>query len=178
MKIRFATVDDIPAFVEMAQTFHTLTRFRAYDYNPERVAANLKAVIDNPRGTHCFFVAEDSGGKAVGGLIGCVESHFFSDKLVASLIHYDVLPEKRMSGAGLRLLTAFKKWAENRGAFEVCVGINSGTDIDKMDRFLRKLGFKLTGGNYSMVMAGSVPSPLAGDGVGRDGRLTAHLAEG
>ncbi|TAN82312.1 MAG: GNAT family N-acetyltransferase [Gallionella sp.] len=154
MKIRFATLDDIPTFVGMARTFHELTRFRAYDYNPERVAANLQAVIENPRGTHCFFVAVDEAGVPVGGLIGCVESHFFSDKLVASVIHYDVLPEKRMGGAGIKLLTAFKKWAENRGVFELAVGINSGTDLPKIDSFLRKLGFQQTGGNYSMVLGG------------------------
>lgn len=152
MKIRFATTEDVPAFVKMARTFHELTRFRVYDYNPERVAANLLAVIENPRGTHCFFVAADEAGIPVGGLIGCVESHFFSDKLVASVIHYDVLPEKRMGGAGLKLLTAFKKWAENRGAYELAVGINSGTDLKQMDSFLRKLGFQLTGGNYSMML--------------------------
>lgn len=152
MKIRFATLDDIPAFVELSRIFHGLTRFKEYDYNPERVAANLRAIIENPRGTHCFFVAEDSGGKPVGGLIGCMESHFFSDKLVASIIHYDVLPEKRMGGAGLKLLTAFKKWSENRGAFELAVGINSGTNLKQMDSFLRKLGFQMTGGNYSMAL--------------------------
>lgn len=152
MKIRFATDEDIPAFVELARTFHALTRFRTYDFNADRLIANFKGVIDNPRGTHCFFVAEDSEGKQIGGLIGCVESHFFSDKLVASVVHYDVLPEKRMGGAGLRLLTAFKKWAENRGAFELSAGVNSGTDIDKTDRFLRKLGFQRTGGNYSMTL--------------------------
>src|SRR3990172_10836270 len=102
MKIRFATYDDIPPFVELARIFCANTRFRAYDYNPERMAANFKAVIDNPRGTHCFFVAEDSSGTPIGGLIGCVESHFFSDKLVASIIHYDVLPQKRMVEAGLK----------------------------------------------------------------------------
>lgn len=152
MKIRFATLEDIPAFVEMARTFHELTRFKEYDYNPERVVSNLQAIIENSRAVHCFFVAEDSAGKPVGGLIGCVESHFFSEKLVASLIHYDVLPEKRMGGAGLKLLTAFKKWAENRGAFELAVGINSGTDLQQMDSFLRKLGFEMTGGNYSMKL--------------------------
>jgi len=60
-----------------------------------------------------------------------------------------------MSGAGLKLLTAFKKWAENRGAYELAVGINSGADLKQMDSFLRKLGFQMTGGNYSMVLGGS-----------------------
>ena len=156
MKIRFATLEDVPGFVEMSRKFHALTRFAAYDYNSERVAQQLRATIEtgqNKNGTHCFFVVEESQGLPIGGLIGCVEQHFFSEQLVASVIHYDVLPEKRMGGAGLRLLMAFRKWAENRGAFELNAGVNSGTDLDKMDRFLRKLGFKQTGGNYSLALA-------------------------
>jgi len=156
MKIRFATLEDVPVFVDMGRKFHSLTRFGVYDYNAERVAQQLSAAIEtgqNRNGTHCFFVAEDSQGQPVGGLIGCMEQHFFSEQMVASVIHYDVLPEKRMGGAGLRLLMAFRKWAENRGAVELNAGVNSGTDLDKMDRFLRKLGFKQTGGNYSLALA-------------------------
>lgn len=52
------------------------------------------------------------------------------------------------------MLTAFKKCAESKGAYELAVGINSGTDLKQMDSFLRKLGFQLTGGNYSMVLGG------------------------
>lgn len=152
MKIRFATLDDIPAFLELAPLLRANTRFRSYDYNPELVAANFRAAIENPQGRHCFFVADSADGKPVGFLIGCVEKHFFSDQLVASVIQYNLLPERRMGGAGLKLLTAFKKWAENRGAFELAVGINSGTDLQQMDSFLRKLGFQMTGGNYSMIL--------------------------
>lgn len=152
MTIRFATAEDVPALVELGRFFHSLTRFKAYDFTAEKVAANLRGMIESKHGTHCCFVSQDRDGVLIGALIGCVESHFFSDKLVASLIHYDVLPERRMGGAGLRLLTAFKKWAENRGAFEVCVGVNSGVEIDRMDRFLKKLGFQMTGGNYSLLI--------------------------
>ncbi len=155
MKIRFATLADVPVFVEMGRKFHAMTRFSAYDYNPERVARNLRAVIEigqNGKGTHCFLVAEDSQGDAIGGLIACIEQHFFSDQKVASVVHYDVLPDRRMSGAGVRLLVAFRNWAENRGVFELSVGVNSGIQIDKMDRFLRRLGFRQTGGNYALAV--------------------------
>lgn len=155
MKIRFATPDDVPAFVELGRRFHAMTRFASYTYNPERVAQQLHAVIgigQNKNGTHCFFVAEDSQGQPVGGIIGCVEQHFFSDRFVASVIHYDVLPEKRMGGAGLRLLAAFRKWAENRGAVELSAGVNSGVELEKMNRFLQRLGFLQTGGNYSLLL--------------------------
>jgi len=161
MKIRFATPDDVPAFVELGQRFHAMTRFSSYTYNSERVAQQLQAVIgigQNKNGTHCFFVAEDSQGQPVGGIIGCVERHFFSDQLVASIIHYDVLPEKRMGGAGLRLLAAFRKWAENRGAVELSAGVNSGVELEKMDRFLQRLGFRQTGGNYSLPLAPATAS--------------------
>jgi GNAT superfamily N-acetyltransferase len=160
MNIRFATLADVPAFVELGRNFHALTRFAAYPYNPDRVAQQLHAAIEtgqNRNNTHCFFVAEDSQGQPVGGLIGCIEQHFFSEQLVASIIHYDVLPEKRMAGAGLRLLTAFRKWAENRGAVELNAGVNSGVHLDKMDRFLRRLGFQQTGGNYSLSLARKKP---------------------
>lgn len=156
MKIRFATLNDIAACIELGRRMHSVTRFAAYDFNTERVAQNLRAVIEvgqNGKGTHCFFVAESAQGEIVGALIGCVERHFFSDLLVASVIHYDVLPEKRMGGAGIKLLSAFRKWAENRGAFELSVGINSGVEIEKMDRFLKRLGLHLTGGNYSLRLA-------------------------
>lgn len=163
MKIRFATLNDVSACVEGGRRMHALTRFAAYDYNAQRVAQNLKAVIEtgqNVKRTHCFLVAEDDAGQIIGALIGCVERHFFSDLLVASVIHYDVLPEKRMSGAGLKLLTAFRKWAENRGVFELCVGINSGVELEKMDRFLQRLGFRQTGGNYSLPLAATQASTL------------------
>lgn len=104
------------------------------------------------RGTHCCFVAQDGDGAVIGVLIGCVERHFFSDRLVASIIHYDVLPERRMSGAALRLMSAFRKWAENRRAVELSAGVNSGAHIDKTDKFLRRLGFVQTGGNYALAL--------------------------
>jgi len=157
MNIRFATINDIPVFVELGKQVHKTTRFKQYGYNEEKMAKQLRAIIDDQKGTHCFFVAESEikGKKQkepIGWLLGCIESHLFSEHAIASVINYGVVPNKRMSGAGLRLLTAFRKWAENRGAVELNAGVNSGIDLDKMDTFLRKLGFELTGGNYSLSL--------------------------
>lgn len=173
MKIRFATLADVPACIEGGRRMHAMTRFATYDYNAERVAQNLHAVIEtgqNAKGSHCFLVAEDAEGQIIGALIGCVERHFFSDLLVASVIHYDVLPDKRMGGAGLKLLTAFRKWAENRGAFELSAGINSGVEVERMDRFLKRLGFRLTGGNYSLRLGASAAAPATSTDSNTDTR--------
>src|SRR3990167_2586350 len=150
MQIRSAQLDDVPHLVEMGRRYHQFTRFRTFDYNAQKVAKTLAAVVQQKTGTHCFFVAQRDDGSLVGGLIGCIEAHIFSDQPVATLVHYDVDPESRMSGAGYRLLLAFKKWAENRKAVEINAGVNSGVDLQKMDRFLRKLGFDLMGGNYCL----------------------------
>jgi N-acetylglutamate synthase-like GNAT family acetyltransferase len=154
MNIRFATLTDIPACIELGRQMHAVTRFAAYDYDAGRLARALKKVIGTGRdacGSHCFLVAEDGAGCIAGLLIGCMQKHFFSELPVASVIYYAVLPGRRMSGAGLRLLTTFRKWAENRGAFELSVGTNSGVELEKTDRFLRRLGLQRTGGNYALM---------------------------
>lgn len=153
MKIRNARLDDVPILVQLGANYHSQTRFRNFDYKPQKVAQTLAAVIQHKAGSHCFFVAQKDDGELVGGLIGCMEAHIFSDRPVATLVHYDVNRESRMSGAGYRLLLAFKKWAANRQAAELNVGINSGVDLARMDGFLKKLGFELTGGNYSILMS-------------------------
>lgn len=161
MKIRFATQEDIPALVEVGRRIHAETRFKQFAFRPDRVAENLAAVIKDTRGVHCFLVAEDSAGLAVGGLLGSIERHLFSDQFVATLIDLVVLPDKRMSGAGLRLMLAFRQWAENRGAGEVNAGVSSGVALERMDRFFRRLGFRFIGGNYSMTIKPVVTSARA-----------------
>lgn len=54
----------------------------------------------------------------------------------------------------IKLMMAFRKWAENRKAAELVVGVTSGEDIERTDRFLKKIGFRLTGGNYAMPLGG------------------------
>ena len=152
MNIRFATVNDIAVFIELGKQVHASTRFKNIEYNEVRMNKQLRAVVDDVKGTHCFFVAENNKGEPLGWLIGCIESHLFSDQPVASVINYGVVPERRMSGAGFRLMVAFKRWAENRDAIEMNAGVNSGVELERMDRFLKKLGFKLTGGNYSLSL--------------------------
>lgn len=155
MKIRFATTADVPGFVQAGQQIHATTHLTHHPYDGGRVARTLQGIIDQPHGRYCFIVAVDNDDAPVGWIIGCMEQHFFSGNWLASIVNYGVLPERRMSGAALKLLTAFRKWAENRGASEINAGVNSGVDLDKMDRFLRKLGFRQTGGNYSIGLQAS-----------------------
>lgn len=148
MPIRFATVQDIPALVLLGKRMHAITRFKSFDYNEERVAGALRAAIEQGQGRYVCFVAEDSTGRVVGVLLAVLEQHIFSEQLTASIMHYDVLPESRMGGWGVRLLKAFEQWAANRNVIELSFGINSGAEHTTVGDFAMKMGFEIVGANF------------------------------
>lgn len=153
INVRLATPADTAALVKVGQRIHSETRYAAYDYNLERITGNLTDIIrirQDQQGSHAVFIADDHRREIIGVLIGALERHIFSDLPVANMLVYYVFPDNRMSGAGFKLLTAFRRWAENSAAFEVSVGINSAVHLDRSDRFLIRLGFTRTGGNYSL----------------------------
>lgn len=159
MNIRFATAEDVAGIIEAGRDVHAATRFRIYDYDVQRIARAVRTVIEESSDAQCLIVAEDAEGRIAGCLFGRIERHFFSERPVATLVYIGVRPQRRMSGSGLRLITAFRRWAENRGAFELYAGINSGADIERMDRFLKRLGFRLAGANYFLPLASTQDPP-------------------
>jgi hypothetical protein len=87
----------------------------------------------------------------VGALLAVLEKHIFSDQLTASIMHYDVLPEKRMGGYGARLMKAFELWCNNRKVAEINFGINSAdnaSELALLGQFATKLGYTKVGENY------------------------------
>lgn len=149
MAIRFATVEDIPALVALGKRMHAITRFRAFPYDEQRVAQALRAALEQGKGRYACFVAEDGGKQVVGALLAVLERHIFTDRLVASVMQYVVLPERRMGGYGLRLMKAFDQWAGNRHVLEVCFGINSGEKFAQVGAFARRVGFECVGENFA-----------------------------
>lgn len=148
MAIRLAQVEDVPALVEIGARMHALTRFRNLDYKPAKVAQALTEAITKGQHKYVFFVATGGEGKVVGGLLGVLEQHIFSDQLTASIVHFDVLPEARMGGHGVRLLKAFETWCANRKVVEIAFGINSGEHLEMLSNFARRMGYVKTGENF------------------------------
>jgi hypothetical protein len=160
MSIRFATPQDIPALVEGGRRMHQLTRFKKFDYQDDKVAASFAQVIANSntqgQQKYVFLVAADSQAAVVGALLAVLEKHIFSDQLTASIMHYDVLPEKRMGGYGVRLMKAFEPWSKNRKVAEINFGINSAdnaSELALLGQFATKLGYAKVGENYVKGLA-------------------------
>lgn len=148
MTIRFATSQDVPALVALGKRMHAITRFRVFRYDEARVAQALHAVLGAGKGRYVCFVAEDSEKQVVGVLLAVLERHIFTDQLTASVMHYDVLPERRMGGYGVRLMRAFERWAANRKIVEISFGVNSGGGYAQVGAFARRIGFEVVGENF------------------------------
>jgi GNAT superfamily N-acetyltransferase len=151
MTIRFATPLDVPALVQLGKHMHAITRFRTLVYDEARVTQTLNAALDQGKDRYVCFVAEDSEQQVVGGLLAVLEKHIFSQQLIASVMHYDVLPDKRMGGYGVRLLKAFEQWCKNRQVVEINFGINSVEEVGEMQRlgsFAVRMGYSKVGENY------------------------------
>jgi GNAT superfamily N-acetyltransferase len=148
MPIRFATIEDIPALVEGGARMHALTRFRHLDYRHDKVAQSFHALMTQGRNKYVVLVAEGRAGRVVGALVGVLEQHLFTDQLSASVMHFDVLPEARMGGYGVRLLRAFEQWCANRKVVEINFGINSGEQLEALGRFAVRMGYSKVGENY------------------------------
>lgn len=156
MTIRFATPSDVPALVKLGKHMHAITRFRKFDYDEARVAQTLMSALVQGKDRYVCFVADDSQGQVVGGLLAVLEMHIFSQQLTASIMHYDVLPEKRMGGYGVRLLKAFEQWCKNRKVAEINFGINSldmTTELMRLGGYAEKMGYFKVGENYVLSLS-------------------------
>ncbi len=152
MLIRNATSTDIAPLIRFGYLIHAESKFSTLSFDAEKVQQTLESIIGSKNGTHCCFIAENSEKQLVGVFIGCMEEYFFSRSLMAHSILIYVHPKWRGSSAAVKFIHAFRKWAMNREALEVCIGVASGVTIGRTDRFLKRLGFSVTGGNYSMVI--------------------------
>ena len=152
MKLRFASKQDIPQLVNVGSAVHSESRFNGMPYEEEKLVNNLNGLLDLQEKcqTHCFILAENQEGEIIGGLIGAIEEYFFTNSRSANTVLLWVTPKFRGSAAAVKLIGAFREWAKQRDVEEVCILVASGVAIKRTDRFLRRLGFHQTGGNYTI----------------------------
>lgn len=149
--IRFSQSEaDITARLRVARRAWEETDRTGLAFDESIVRRGIERKIDR-RGKYCLLQAE-AGGEVVGMLMGVAAPHFHAPELGASLLSWYVLPEQRGSLAAVKLLHGFCRWARDRGAVRLYVGVTSAIDIARTDRLLRRLGFRPTGGNYEAAL--------------------------
>ena len=139
---------DIAARLMLARKAWEETDRTGLAFDEGIVRRGLERKIDR---NYCLLQAE-AGGEVVGMLMGVAAAHFHAPELGASLLSWYVLPEHRGSLAAVKLLHGFRRWARDRGAVRLYIGVTSGLDVARTDRLLRRLGFRQTGGNYEAAL--------------------------
>lgn len=160
MSIRKAKPDDIATLLDYFRAFHPESVFRHLALDEVKFAANMRQVLQDTSGAYCFLVADGEESVARGVLVGQIDSYYFSADPVAKLIFYWVHPDHRYSPDSIKLMMAFRQWAENRQAKEIMIGVTSGEGIELTDRMLKKMGARLIGGNYSIVLETGAPAVM------------------
>jgi L-amino acid N-acyltransferase YncA len=159
VKIRPASPADIPQLVELLLAMRDETRYAGLELAPERLARNLGMQFARIDATQCCFVAENAEGTLVGVLAGGLKQFIFQEFVTASEGLFYVHPRVRGTSAAVKLIYAFREWALARGVREIQFSVRSGKDIARTDRLMKRLGFNLIGGNYSLWVE---PSARAG----------------
>ena len=102
--------------------------------------------------TDCILLAENNQGQLVGMLAGYMVDFFFCDGNVVQDRVYYVLPEHRGSSAAFKLILAFRRWAESKGASELSINMSVAIDMPRFNKLMNHLGFNCCGSNFAMTL--------------------------
>lgn len=155
MQIRCASLDDIETLVGYWRDVHAKTVFAHLAFDEVKLASVIRGLIEDRSGASCFLIAEKKEGTACGVLVGQIDAYYFSSDPVGKIVFYWVHETHRKGPAAVRLMMAFRRWAQNRHVKEIVIGVTSGQEIGATDRMLKKMGGRLVGGNYSVLLARS-----------------------
>lgn len=154
MKVRLAAMTDVDATLRLGVQMHAESRFRVYPMNLAKTRASMEKLIGNPL-AGCILLAEHPRAGVVGMLAGYVVDYFFSDALVAQDSYFFVHPDHRGSPAALKLLIAFRRWAENRNASELCINMSVDVEQERFNKFMSHMQFTPCGGNFVLPLKGA-----------------------
>jgi GNAT superfamily N-acetyltransferase len=144
--VRPLGADDIDRLVELGERMHGEGAFSFLPFEREKVR-RFAARYASPAPDRLGLAAEIDG-RIVGMFAGNLSEYFFCrEKIACDLLLY-IEPEFRGTSAAGRLVRAFRAWAIERGAREVCLGTSNQVQEAATGRFYEVLGFKRAGGIY------------------------------
>lgn len=142
--IRNATVEDLPAVIELARMAIEESRFRDFGFIPEKVHAVFSNLL---AGAGAIFVAERDG--EIIGAIACGKGEdFFSNVPLTFDYGTNVKPEYRGGMAGPMLASAYRQWADSLAPLvNINLGLTGGIVDEKRlaKMWERRAGLKVIG---------------------------------
>lgn len=138
--IRVATEADIPALVDLGQEMHLESNFSTLTFDVEKT----KEYVKNLMGYGIVFCSEVDGA-ITGFIAGFLYQPYFSYDYMATDIGLFVTKDARGGMAAPRLISAFTKWAMEKGAKQIRPGISVGGNIEGVGRLYEHMGYSIVG---------------------------------
>lgn len=145
MKLRMATVDDLPAIVMLGRVMHQESSFAPMNYDMDRVKGTISDLINK---SQFVVVAEDKNGKVIGGMVGMVTQSWFGRDMVANDLALFVASDARGGMAAIKMMKAFVHWAKLAGAKQIRPGVTTGHA--RAEKLFERLGFARCGASFVM----------------------------
>ena len=147
--IRLArNASDVEMMIALGKRLHAESRFRDLEYDQSRLRRVGEYGLTH--GNPALLMAERSE-ILVGMAVVLIGEHFFSSAKTATIQLLYVTQEARGGMAAIRLLKSIRRIAANAGAHDLHLNVTTGIASAKTDRFLLKMGFQQTGGNYVLA---------------------------
>lgn len=135
---------DLPMVLQMAATFHAESPvFAPLPFDEGTVYRLVRQAISDDN--WLALVAVASGGELVGiGLFYAMPT-FFGPAIEAGDLAFYVTPSRRGGLAAAGMLEAYLRWAGEKGASMINMGVNTGINHDVAIRTFAKAGFRPKG---------------------------------
>ena len=145
--VRLANYGDASFLTDLAEDMAAESpRFSKFEVDRDKIALLVVGLIDSASGVIFVSTQDDI---ITGFMAGMISEHFFCSSLIAGDIGLYVVPEKRGSMTGVRLIKAFDLWAAEQGAHEVSISPHTGVEEQMVVKLLEKKGY--TNQGVSMV---------------------------
>ncbi len=140
IEIRDATLDDVDVIVAIGRRAHERSANARYRFSEGRARILVATCIC--RGSMSAIVAV-AGSEVVGFLLGQIDAYPYIDMEFAT----DLAVVSEVPGAGRKLIEAFTRWAFDKHADQIILGVvNGGKDSAAL---YKRMGFQHVGGMFT-----------------------------
>lgn len=143
MSLRIATPSDATELIDMIVTMHTEAKFPIPPLDMDKVSGAISKAIQ----TGIVLVATKDK-KIIGSIGGIVAEDWFSKNKVLGDLWFYVNKEERSSNTAVFLIKHFIS-AAKKAKLTVRLGHVYFGDLERKDKFYKKLGLTLIGQTYS-----------------------------
>lgn len=148
MIIRTPCHADIESLVDMGACMHAESAYAFLPYDRAKVRQFIEDYIEDTT-NRCGLVAEHEG-RVIAMLFGYLGDYLFCDERLAVDEIVFVDPDHRGGMTAVRLIRRFQRWASERGARELCLGVSTNIHPQSTGQLYQRLGFKPVGGIYKL----------------------------